>query len=60
MQPTSDDFILLSLINTKLRDEYPSFDALCEEEDIDGDEVLSRLGAIGYGYDEGENAFKRR
>ena len=31
----SDDYILLSLVNTKLRDEYSSPESLCEEEGVD-------------------------
>ena len=54
-----DDFILLSLVNTKLRDLYSSLAELCEEEDIDLNEVSSRLAAIGYEYDGTENAFRR-
>ena len=31
----SDDYILLSLVNTKLRDEYSSPESLCEEEGVE-------------------------
>ncbi len=58
MQLPTDDFILLSVINTKLRDEYPSFEMLCEEEGIDGDEVRARLWSLGYVYDEKQNSFR--
>mgnify|MGYP000358689334 CR=1 FL=1 len=34
----SDPMILLSFINTKLRDFYPSLDALCEDANISKDE----------------------
>ena len=54
----SDGFMLLSLINTKLRDEYSSFESLCEEEDISSEEVCSRLSELGFTYDETLNAFK--
>ena len=33
----SDPMILLSFINTKLRDFYPSLDALCEDANISKD-----------------------
>ena len=35
MNLPEDPVILLSYINTKLRDEYPSLDILCEEMQID-------------------------
>lgn len=54
----SDGFMLLSLINTKLRDEYSSFDELCDSEDVDGEEVKTRLASLGFDYDKNLNAFK--
>lgn len=60
MNLPDDDFILLSLINTKLRDEYRSLAQLCEEEGIDLEKLSGRLAAAGYAYDEEQNAFKRQ
>ena len=57
MNLPADDYILLSLVNTKLRDEHPSLQSLCGEEDVDETELCSRLAAIGYSYDEARNAF---
>ena len=54
-----DDFILLSLINTKLRDEYSSFAELCEEEGVSQQEIINRLEGLGYRYTPGYAAFKR-
>lgn len=54
----NDNFLLLSLVNTKLRDTYENLSDLCEEEGYEEEEVLSRLGKIGYFYDEKANAFK--
>ena len=34
-----DPMILLSYLNTKLRDFYPTLDALCDDLQIDGGEV---------------------
>ena len=34
-----DPMILLSVVNTKLRDEYDSLDALCEDLDLDRAEL---------------------
>ena len=57
MQLPSNDYILLSVINTLLRDKYSSLALLCEEEDAEEGEIISRLSAIGYSYDGGRNAF---
>lgn len=54
----SDDNILLSLINTKLRDNYSSLKELCEEEEADEEEIISRLARLGYAYDKDKNTFK--
>ena len=59
MDLPQDDFILLSFVNTKLRDEYSSLDALCEDLDVSLDNIVSRLNNLGYTYNEEENAFKR-
>lgn len=53
----NDPAMLLSYINLKLRDFYPSLDALCEELDIDQGELTEKLSAIGYHYDEEQNRF---
>jgi hypothetical protein len=52
-----DPFILLSYINTKLRDEYSSLDDLCEYEDIDRGVLEGRLAIIDYEYDADQNRF---
>lgn len=53
----SDDNMLLSFINTKLRDEYSTLDGLCEELDLSREEIEARLGVLGYKYDEKQNRF---
>lgn len=45
-----DDYILLSLINTALRDKYDSLEVLCEEEGINMAEITARIAALGYKY----------
>lgn len=55
---TMDPNILLSLINTKLRDEYSSLDLLIEDLQLDKEALLSRLKEIDYYYDETKNSFK--
>ena len=53
-----DSNILLSVVNTALRDKYSSFLEYCEEEGVDACEVESLLNSIGYYYDEDSNSFK--
>ena len=53
----SDPNILLSYINTKLRDEFPSLDELCDSLDADKDEIITTLKAAGYRYDPVINQF---
>ena len=53
----NDPMILLSYINTKLRDEYESLAALCEELDLDEAALKERLAAVGFVYDAGRNRF---
>ena len=52
-----DPIILLSYVNTKLRDEYPSLDELCAALDAGREELVRKLGAVGYAYDEEKNRF---
>ena len=58
MNLPADNFMLLSVVNTALRDSYPSLAELCEEEGVDETELTSRLSKIGYFYDPAANAFK--
>lgn len=60
MNLPADDYILLSLLNTKLRDKYSSLQQLCEAEDWDISEIISRTNALGYEYDAESNRFSSR
>ncbi len=53
-----DPNILLSFVNTKLRDEYPSLEALCGGLDADKAALTETLAGLGYAYDEAANQFK--
>lgn len=53
-----DPVMLLSVVNTALRDYYSSFDALVEDNEVDGDEIRSKLASIDYHYDATLNKFK--
>lgn len=52
-----DPFILLSYINTMLRDRYSSLDELCEDMDIDVDDLTARLAVIEVEYNPELNKF---
>ena len=52
-----DPNILLSLANMKLRDQYPTLDALCDGQDWDRAALEETLASIGYRYDGEKNAF---
>lgn len=52
-----DPFMLLSWTNMKLRDSYPSLDALCEDLEIDRNELVQRLSEAGFEYNEAQNKF---
>ena len=53
----SDPNILLSYINTKLRDEFSSLDDFCDTLDVDKEEITDKLKAAGYRYDPATNRF---
>lgn len=52
-----DPVILLSYINLKLRDFYPSLDELCAAEQISREELEKTFASIDYAYDAEANAF---
>lgn len=52
-----DPFMLMSAINMKLRDFYPSLDALCDDQGIDRAELEKVLGAVGFEYNKEQNRF---
>ncbi len=54
----SDPIILLSFVNTRLRDQYSSLDALCEDLQADKGELVDRLSSVGFDYDPASNQFK--
>lgn len=53
-----DPFILLGVVNSRLRDQYDSLDALCEDLDVEADTLHETLSAIGYTYNEQQNQFR--
>lgn len=57
MSLPKDPFILLSVVNTKLRDFYSSLDALCEDLNENKEEITKTLSQAGFEYDEKSNKF---
>ena len=52
-----DPMLLLSEVNTKLRDYYHDLDALCDDLDVEKEEIVNTLKAIDYEYDENRQQF---
>lgn len=52
-----DPVILLSYVNTLLRDYYNSLEELCSSRDMDKEELIKTLEQIDYSYDVNENQF---
>ncbi|MCD8217425.1 MAG: DUF4250 domain-containing protein [Clostridiales bacterium] len=58
MSLPKDPVMLLSVVNTQLRDIYPSLAELAADHMTDADEIIKSLRAIGYRYDEEKNQFR--
>lgn len=55
-----DDAIMISYLNTKLRDGYGDLGALCDDLGLDRAETEARALAAGYAYDAAQNRFVAR
>ena len=49
--------MLFSAVNMKLRDCYSSLDELCEDMNVDKEELLKKLAAFGFEYNAESNKF---
>ncbi|MDE6537945.1 MAG: DUF4250 domain-containing protein [Muribaculaceae bacterium] len=58
MELPQDPFMLLSMINMKLRDEYSSLDDLCKSEDLDINILSDKLKNAGFDYMPEINQFR--
>lgn len=58
MNVPKDPYMLLSFINTKLRDDFDSLDSFCESYNVDKEEIEQKLNSVGYKYVSNENQFK--
>lgn len=52
-----DPVMLLSYINTQLRDQYPTLLELCKSLNLDEQILKEKLATIDYLYDEEKNQF---
>lgn len=52
-----DPMILLSYLNTQLRDRYPSLEALCEDLQMDRQDIVEKMASIDYIYEKDQNQF---
>ena len=52
-----DPMMLMSFINMKLRDFYPTLDALCDDMDVDRQELEGKMAEVGLEYNAAANKF---
>ncbi len=57
MELPKDPMMLFSLINMKLRDFYPSLDALCEDLNVSKEKIVNQLKEAGFEYNAEMNKF---
>lgn len=53
----SDPDMLASFLNMKLRDQYASLDALCDDLELNKDEIIAKLKEADYDYIPARNQF---
>lgn len=53
-----DPVMLLSYVNTQLRDNYASLAELCAAAGIDEEQLVQTLAALDYAYDAEQNRFR--
>ena len=58
MNIPKDPMILLSFVNTKLRDEYSTLEEFCKEHDLDVEALKKKLEGIGFQYNVEQKQFK--
>ena len=57
MKLPEDPMMLYSFINMKLRDFYPSLDALCEDMNVEKEVIVRTLKRVGCEYNPERNRF---
>lgn len=56
-QLPKDPVLLLSVVNTRLRDYYSDLDSMCEDMQIQKENIVEKLRGINYEYDSSRNQF---
>ena len=57
MKLPEDPMMPYSFINMKLRDFYPSLDALCEDMNVEKEVIVRTLKRVGFEYNPERNRF---
>ena len=57
MSLPKEPMMLLSVVNTKLRDYYKNLDLLCDDLQVESEEIKETLQSIGFEYNEELNKF---
>ena len=57
MSLPQDPMMLFSYVNTKLRDDYSSLDALCDDLDVDKQQLEQKMADAGFEYTPSQNKF---
>ena len=57
MNLPQDPILLMSLLNTKLRDYYSSLDELCDDLEADKNTLIEKCRSVGYEYSAERNQF---
>lgn len=57
MKLPEDPVMLYSFINLKLRDFYPSLDALCKDMNVEKAYIVQKLKEVGFEYNPTKNRF---
>lgn len=53
----NNPIMLMSFLNTQLRDSYPSLDELCSSYGVDKTEIVEKLKSVNFIYNEKLNRF---
>ena len=57
MDVPQDPIILVSFVNTKLRDQFATLEELCQTYELNQEELCQTLHSIDYPYDQTTNQF---
>ena len=60
MNLPNDPILLMSVVNTKLRDFYKDLDAMCDDMNVERKAIEEMLTTVGYVYDEQRNQFVKQ